>query len=117
MAGQRQPIALIQAKGKKHLTKAEIAERERTEVKAPADKVTPPPYLTPSQKKIFRKIAKDLREIDLISNLDVEALARLVIAQEKYREAMKGEVKQNTAENVEEWLKLYESSKKRQARG
>lgn len=32
-------------------------------------------------------------------------------------EAMKGEVKQNTAENVEEWLKLYESSKKRQARG
>ena len=35
MAGQRQPIALVQAKGKKHLTKAEIAERERTEVKAP----------------------------------------------------------------------------------
>ena len=34
MAGQRQPIALVQAKGKKHLTKAEIAERERTEVKA-----------------------------------------------------------------------------------
>lgn len=86
MAGQRQPIALIQAKGKKHLTKAEIAERERTEVKAPADKVTPPSYLTPGQKKTFRKIAKDLREIDLISNLDVEALARLVIAQEKYRE-------------------------------
>ena len=25
MAGQRQPIALVQAKGKKHLTKAEIA--------------------------------------------------------------------------------------------
>lgn len=34
-----------------------------------------------------------------------------------WTEAMKGEVKQNTAENVEEWLKLYESSKKRQARG
>ena len=27
MAGQRQPIALVKAKGKKHLTKAEIAER------------------------------------------------------------------------------------------
>ena len=27
MAGQRQPIALVQAKGKKHLTKAEIAEK------------------------------------------------------------------------------------------
>lgn len=29
---------------------------------------------------------KELRAIDLISNLDVDALARLVIAQEKYRE-------------------------------
>lgn len=86
MAGQRQPISLVQAKGKKHLTKAEIAERERTEVKAPADKVTPPTYLTVSQKKAFRKIARQLREIDLVSNLDVEALGRLVVAQEKYRE-------------------------------
>ena len=55
MAGQRQPIALVQAKGKKHLTKAEIAERERTEVKAPSDRVTPPSYLTATQKKAFRK--------------------------------------------------------------
>lgn len=77
MAGQRQPIALVQAKGKKHLTKAEIAERERTEVKAPSDRVTPPSYLTATQKKAFRKTVKELRAIDLISNLDVEALARL----------------------------------------
>ncbi len=86
MAGQRQPITLIKAKGKKHLTKAEIAERERTEVHAPADKVTAPSYLTPGQKKAFRKIAKELRAIDLISNLDVDALARLIIAQDKYKE-------------------------------
>lgn len=86
MAGQRQPIELIVAKGKKHLTKAEIEERQRTEVKAPADKVTAPAYLTPEQKKNFKKIVKELRTIDLISNLDVEALARLVIAQDKYKE-------------------------------
>lgn len=86
MAGQRQPIELVKAKGKKHLTKAEIEERARTEVKAPADKVTAPPYLTPEQKKKFKKIVKELRAIDLISNLDVDALARLVIAQEKYME-------------------------------
>ena len=54
MAGQRQPIELVVAKGKKHLTKAEIEERKRTEVKAPADKVTAPPYLTPEQKKKFK---------------------------------------------------------------
>ena len=86
MAGQRQPIELIVAKGKKHLTKAEIEERQRSEVKAPADKVTAPAYLTPEQKKNFKKIVKELRAIDLISNLDVEALARLVIAQDKYKE-------------------------------
>nr|DAP86328.1 MAG TPA: terminase small subunit [Caudoviricetes sp.] len=84
MAGQRQPIALVQAKGKKHLTKAEIEERQRTEVKAAADKVTAPQYLTLTQKKAFKKIAKELRAIDLVSNLDVDALARLVIAQENY---------------------------------
>ena len=86
MAGQRQPISLIEAKGKKHLTKAEIEERTRTEVHAPADKVTPPQYLTKTQKSAFKKTVKQLRAIDLISNLDVEALARLIIAQEKYRE-------------------------------
>ena len=84
MAGQRQPIALVQAKGKKHLTKAEIAEREQTEVKAPSA----------TQKKAFRKTVKELRAIDLISNLDVEALARLVIAQEKYREVTETIAKQ-----------------------
>lgn len=86
MAGRRQPIQLVEAKGKKHLTKAEIEERRRTEVQAPSDKVTAPSYLTPSQKKAFRKTVKELRAIDLISNLDVDALARLIVAQEKYRE-------------------------------
>nr|DAF92304.1 MAG TPA: terminase small subunit [Myoviridae sp. ctBvM24] len=84
MAGQRQPIELVIAKGKKHLTKAEIEERQRTEVKAAADKVTAPQYLSKTQKTKFKKIVKELRAIDLISNLDVDALARLVIAQEKY---------------------------------
>lgn len=84
MAGQRQPIELVIAKGKKHLTKAEIDERQRTEVKAAADKVTAPSYLSVTQKKTFKKIAKELKAIELITNLDVDALARLVIAQEKY---------------------------------
>lgn len=84
MAGQRQPIELVIAKGRKHLTKAEKEERQRTEVKAAADKVTAPQYLSQSQKKAFKKIVKELRAIDLVSNLDVDALARLVIAQENY---------------------------------
>ncbi len=86
MAGKRQPTALLEAKGKKHLTKAEIEERKNQEIKAPADKVTPPKYLSKEQKKVFNKIKKQLMAIDLISNLDVDALARFIIAQSKYVE-------------------------------
>jgi len=40
--------------------------------------------LTPEQKKKFKKIVKELRAVDLVSNLDVDALARLVIAMDRY---------------------------------
>lgn len=86
MAGQRQPIALVEMKGKKHLTKAEIEARKNSEVVAPNDKVKPPSYLTQDQKKRFRELAKELLEIKLIANVDCDALARLLIAQEQYIE-------------------------------
>ena len=63
MAGQRQPTDLVVMNGRKHLTKAEIEARKNAEVTAPCDKVRPPSYLTPEQKKQFRKIAKELLEI------------------------------------------------------
>lgn len=86
MAGQRQPTDLVVMKGKKHLTKAEIEARKNAEVTAPNDKVRPPAYLTPEQKKKFRKLAKELLEIKLIANVDCDALARLLIAQEQFIE-------------------------------
>lgn len=89
MAGQRQPIALIKAKGKKHLTKAEIEERENSEIVASDDKVEPPAYLSAKQKKVFRNLAEELIEIKLVANVDCEALARLVIAQEQFVEVTK----------------------------
>lgn len=82
----RQPISLIEAKGKKHLTKEEIAERKATEVKAPNDKIRAPSYLDKDLKKEFNKIAKELKEIDIISNLDIDALARFIIARKLYIE-------------------------------
>lgn len=86
MAGQRQPTDLVVMKGKKHLTKAEIEARKNAEVVAPNDKVKPPAYLTPEQKKKFRKLSKELLEIKLIANVDCDALARLLIAQDQYIE-------------------------------
>lgn len=86
MAGQRQPTDLVVMKGKKHLTKAEIEARKNAEVVAPNDKVKPPSYLTPKLKTKFKKLAKELLEIKLIANVDCDALARLMIAQEQYIE-------------------------------
>ena len=86
MAGQRQPTDLVVMKGKKHLTKAEIEARKNAEVVAPNDKVKPPSYLTPEQKKKFRKLSKELLAIKLIANVDCDALARLLIAQDQYIE-------------------------------
>ena len=42
----KEPVKLIIAKGKKHLTKAEIKEREDNEIKVDATNVTPPNYLS-----------------------------------------------------------------------
>ena len=86
MAGKRQPTDLVVMNGRKHLTKAEIEARKNAEVTAPNDKVRPPAYLTPEQKKKFRKLAKELLEIKLIANVDCDALARLLIAQEQFIE-------------------------------
>lgn len=83
MAGQRQPTDLVVMKGKKHFTKAEIEARKNAEVVAPNDKVKPPAYLTPELKKKFRKLSKELLAIKLIANVDCDALARLLIAQEQ----------------------------------
>lgn len=84
MSGQRQPIDLIIAKGKKHLTKEEIKKRKDTEIKTNSDKIIPPKYLNKEQKKKFKKISKELINIGIISNLDCDCLARYLISETMY---------------------------------
>ncbi|MCD4838160.1 phage terminase small subunit P27 family [Neobacillus sedimentimangrovi] len=86
MARPRQPIDLLLYKGKKNLTKKEIEERKSTEVKAASDKVKAPTYLPKELKKEFKKIADELLSIGIITNLDVDALARFLIAKKLYLE-------------------------------
>jgi len=89
MARPRQPISLIEAKGKKHLTKAEIEERKNTEIKAPNDNIRAPSYLNYDLKEEFNKIAKELIKIKIMSNLDEDALARFIVARKMYTETTK----------------------------
>lgn len=84
MANQKQPIALVEYKGRKHLTKDEIAARRSSEVDAPADKVVPPKYLNAKQKAEFERLAAELLPLEIVSNLDTGELARYVVAESLY---------------------------------
>jgi P27 family predicted phage terminase small subunit len=84
MARPRQPINLLEFKGKKHLTKQEIEERKSQEIKAPNNKVKAPTYLPRDLKREFKKISDELIEIGIMSNLDIDALARFLLARKMY---------------------------------
>lgn len=85
MANQKQPIDLLEYKGKKHLTKAEISERRLSEVKAPADNIEPPRYLNAAQREEFMQLAAELEPLDILSNLDTGELARYCVAHSLYQ--------------------------------
>ena len=79
-----EPIALVVAKGKKHLTKKEIEERTESELKVPFLDVKPPTYLTKAQKKKFKDIASKLLALGIMTELDVDCLARYILSQDLY---------------------------------
>lgn len=80
----KEPIDLIIAKGKKHLTKAEIKERREQEIHINANDVIPPDYLNKKQQKEFTRIANILLDIGIMSELDEESLAHYLIANTNY---------------------------------
>ena len=84
MARPREPIDLIEAKGRKHLTKAEREKRHKEEIKAPCDNVVPPKWLSKKEKEKFNEIAQQLIEIGIITNLDCDVLARYIRNQTEY---------------------------------
>jgi P27 family predicted phage terminase small subunit len=89
MGRPRQPVDLLLIKGKKNLTKKEIEERRAQEVKAPADNVKAPSYLPAGIKKEFDRLAAELTDIKIMTNLDCEALARFVMSEYNYQRVSK----------------------------
>lgn len=64
-----------------HRTDAEIQQRIETEVRAPTPKqVRPPKYLPDGMRDEFRKIAKQLIELQIFAELDYDMLARYLMA-------------------------------------
>ncbi|EGC8431295.1 phage terminase small subunit P27 family [Listeria monocytogenes] len=87
MAGRpREPIDLIKAKGKKHLTQAEYEERKNSELQVPFTDVQPPDFLTAKQKREFMEIADQLLQLNIMTELDVNVLGQYIIAKTLYLE-------------------------------
>lgn len=81
MAGRpRKPVAI----NKKHFTIEEREQREAEELQVPFTNVKPPPYLNKNQKKKFKDIADKLVKLGIMTELDVDCLARYVLSQELY---------------------------------
>lgn len=100
MARPREPVDLVVLKGKKHLTKAEIEERKAKEIKAPHDKVRAPTYLPKDLRREFKKISDELIRIEIMSNLDIDALARFLIARKMYIEITNALLEVNPLEEM-----------------
>lgn len=81
---QKQPINLIIAKGKKHLTKAEIEERQKTEITTDHTNVNPPDYLNEEEVKEFYRISGILLNIGIITELDEDCLAHYLVSNSSY---------------------------------
>lgn len=111
MARPRQPTNLILAKGKKHLSKAEINERLSGEIQPIDDNIIAPGFLTKKQKEEFYKIASQLKKLKIMGETDVDALSRYIVANDFYINAVKKmrskEVKDNPIA-FESWAKIQE---------
>lgn len=84
MARPRQPIELIQAKGKKHLSKAEIEARKKSELKVNLKDITIPEYLPEKLKTEFEDIANKLLIVGVMTELDEDCLVRYLLSKQSY---------------------------------
>ena len=115
MGRNKEPIALVQAKGKKHLTKAEIKQRQSEELDVPCDAIEAPDYLTKKQIEEFDRIAKILIDLKIMTDLDCDALAGYIVARDGWVNAGKMLRKRDVKENptaYDRWTKIEDRYRK-----
>ena len=93
MAGARQPLEVLQAKGRKHLTKAEIAKRQASEIKGDGDikRLRAPDWLPDSQRSEFTRVSNALIRLmpSMVTRLDGDTIATYCMARTEWLHATK----------------------------
>ena len=75
---------MILAKGRKHVTRDFIEERKKQEIKPLVENIVAPSYLSKKQRNEFEIIKEQLVRMNVMSETDVDAVARYVISRELY---------------------------------
>lgn len=112
MPGPRQPTDLLKATGRKHLSRAEEAERRSREARVePAKTAKPPKWLPECLKKDFRDLGKRLIAAGLYTELDADVLGRYLVARHGWlaasREATDA-LDQRDQEAAEDWSRIQD---------
>ncbi len=86
MGRNGQPIDIVQANGKKHLTKAEIQQRKDSEIKTGTNSLRCPDYVKRDihAYKKWKEIIKVYKDVDFVSSGDVGMLARYCMTHSEY---------------------------------
>lgn len=88
MPGKRQPTALLEANGAKHLTQAEADARRDREVHVPIpDKAEPPAWLLKKYHAEFRRIGEILLAAGLYTELDRDTLGQYFVCFDQWLRA------------------------------
>ena len=87
MPPNRKPAAALRANGSRHYSKAQLDEREKSEVQVPdalKENIAPPSYLTGTLVEEFNELAPALSAMGVLTALDVDTLAQFLIARKNY---------------------------------
>ena len=108
MPGPRQPTDVVKAKGRKHMTKAEEAQRRAGEVQVERPKTVKVPKWVPEDlKKEFRALGRKLLAAGLYTDLDADTLGRYLVAQHQYILAAQALTRRDQ-EGADDWGKIQE---------
>lgn len=105
MPGPRLPFEVIEARGAKHMTKAEKARRKDSDIKSKEEikRLTPPAWLPQSQRSEFNRVAAAILKLmpTMVARIDADTIASYCVA----REAWYAATEQVTAALAEHNLK------------
>ena len=107
MSGKRQPVEVLQANGRKHLTNEEIEQRLDQEVHISApDAVVPPKWLLKKHHAEFIEIGTILLNAGLYTDLDRDILAQYFVCRDGWIKAEKHAAKairEHNGESAKTW--------------